>query len=341
LADRRAKDQAATWAAQQATLRAQYEGSAKAAVAAIVADVTSWGQDQRGPAGVEFPTYAAWLAEMKADHWEIMSTDSDVQDYGTSDFKGRSLDTTFARVTIRLKNAILGEYKDACFVFGQIIDSEFNMMREPFVAACDDEGASKLWQTGHGFQSRWIVGQQLTVSSPSVPTISGSSSPPPPPAPGAPPKSQARSVAPVPAEQQNPQNAPPAHDLTPSPQGELPADVNPKPDLPQYKFAREVQQSPVTGGSAESRYLTVVYGMIKSHLQETPELHLESVNEPGVVDFYVDDGGNLVGRKLVSSSGSPNLDTAVMAAIAAAAPYPAPPNSKPIYLTYNFGKRPN
>ena len=163
------------------TQRTQYDGSAKAAVAAIVADVTSWGQDQRGPVGVEYPTYAAWLAEMKADHWEIMTTNSDVQDYGTSDFKGRPLDTAFARVKIRLKNAILGEYKDACFVFGRIADPEFNMTREPFVAACDDEGAIKLWQTGHGFQSRWIVGEQPTVSSPRAPTISGSSSPPPPP----------------------------------------------------------------------------------------------------------------------------------------------------------------
>ena len=158
LADQRAKDLGATWAAQQAALRAQYDGSAKAAVAPIVADVTSWGQNQRGPVGVEYPDYAAWLAEMTADHWEIVSTDSDVQDYGTSDFKGRPLETAFAQVTIRLKNAILGEYKDACFVFGRIADPEFNMTREPVVAACDDEGAIKLWQTGHGFQSRWIVG---------------------------------------------------------------------------------------------------------------------------------------------------------------------------------------
>ena len=150
----RAEDQAARQSVQQATLRAQYDGSAKAAVAAIVAEVTSWGENQRGAVGVEYPDYAAWLAEMKADHWEIMSTDSNVQDYGTSDFKGRPLDTAFARVTIRLKNAILGEYKDACFVFGRIADPEFNMTREPLVASCGDEGAIKLWQTGHGFQSR-------------------------------------------------------------------------------------------------------------------------------------------------------------------------------------------
>jgi TonB family protein len=110
-------------------------------------------------------------------------------------------------------------------------------------------------------------------------------------------------------------------------------------DLPQYKFAREVEHSPVAGGNPVNRYLTTVYGMIKAHLHETPELHLDRANKPGAVDFYVDKRGNLVGRKLISSSGSPNLDTAVMTAIAAAAPYPAPPNRRPIYLTYNFGRR--
>ena len=345
------------------------DGSAKAAVAAIVADVTNWEQGQGGPAGVEYPTYTAWLAEMKADHWEILTTNSDVQDYGTSDFKGRPLDSALARVKIRLKNAILGEYKDACFVFGRIADPEFNMTREPFVAACDDAGVLKRWQTGHGFQSRWIVGEQPTVSSPSAPPILASSaSLSQPPTPGAPPKSEARSAAPAPAEQKKPKDTPPAHDLAPTPEDELPADVVPKPqnetaeaaapaapaprvkapagaplptieDLPQYKSAREVEHS--ANGNPDSRYLSVVYGMIKSHLRETPELHLDSANERGVVDFYVDEGGNLVGRKLISSSGSPNLDVAVMTAIAAAAPYPSPPNWKPIYLTYNFGKRPN
>ena len=152
------------------------------------------------------------------------------------------------------------------------------------------------------------------------------------------------------------------------PEGDQPADLNPTPDenvadaaepaapappakapvgaplptietLPQYKFARAVRDSPIATGNADSRYFTIVYGMIKAHLHETAELRLDSANKRGVVDFYVDEGGNLVGRKLISSSGSPNLDLAVMAAIAAAAPYPAPPNWSPLYLTYNFGKR--
>jgi len=110
-------------------------------------------------------------------------------------------------------------------------------------------------------------------------------------------------------------------------------------DLPQYKFARAAQDSLASGGNAESRYLTVIFRLIKSHLRETPELHTERANRHGIVDFYLDRGGNLVGRKLVSSSGSPNLDTAAMTAIAEAAPYPAPPNRRARSLNYNFGRR--
>jgi TonB family protein len=193
---------------------------------------------------------------------------------------------------------------------------------------------------------------------------------PPPPNPGAPPKAESPAPEPKPADQQNGQTAPPAHDLKPEPEGELPADMNPKEvdhpaeaaaptaplappnkaavgtpiptieDLPQYKFARSVEESPVTGGNAESRYLTIIYGKIKAHLHESPDLHLDLANRHGMVDFYIDEGGNLVGRRLVTSSGSPNFDMAVMAAIAEAAPYPAPPNWSPVSLNYNFGRAP-
>ena len=210
--------------------------------------------------------------------------------------------------------------------------------------------------------------EKVNRESPDKKTEAPAAQAPPPPIPGAPSKPETQAPSPAPAEEQKAEKAPPAHDLAPTPEGELPADVNPRPkneaaqaaasaaptppakapvgaalptieDLPQYKFARETEHSPVAGGSAESRYLTIVYGMIKAHLRETPELHLDSASKRGVVDFYVDEGGNLVGRKLVSSSGSPNLDMAVMAAIAAAGPYPAPPNWSPLYLTYNFGRR--
>ena len=60
----------------------------------------------------------------------------------------------------------------------------------------------------------------------------------------------------------------------------------------------------------------------------------------GAVDFYINANGDLGSRSLFSSSGSPELDTAVMEAVAEASPYPAPPDSQPLWLTYNFGKNP-
>lgn len=210
--------------------------------------------------------------------------------------------------------------------------------------------------------------ENVNRESPDKTTEAPAAQAPPPPAPGAPPKSERQAPHPGAADQQEAQDKPAAQDLTPAPEGELPAKPNAKPkddvaeaaapaapapppkapvgeplptieDLPQYKFAREVEHSPVAGGNAESRYLTIVYGMIKAHLHESAELHVDSASKRGAVDFYVDEGGNLVGHKLVSSSGSANLDMAVMNAIVAAAPYPAPPNWRPLYLTYNFGRR--
>ena len=54
--------------------------------------------------------------------------------------------------------------------------------------------------------------------------------------------------------------------------------------------------------------------------------------------FTVDESGNLVQRKLIASSGSPNLDMAVMAAIAEASPYPAPPDWQPRSMRLSYGR---
>ena len=78
-----------------------------------------------------YPAYAAWLTDKLSGHWEIMTIDAEVKDFGTSNFKNRALNTVFARITLYLKNRMLGEYKDSCFIFGRINDDEFSMSREP------------------------------------------------------------------------------------------------------------------------------------------------------------------------------------------------------------------
>ncbi len=192
--------------------------------------------------------------------------------------------------------------------------------------------------------------------------------------PGAPPKSEAEAA---PAQAQQARTAAPAPDLQPTPEADQPvapaaapseadassaaektapnAAARPAPpppaetpvgaplptidELPQYQFARASKESPVVGGNAESRYLTIVYGMIKAHLHDPQGPHAGVAGKHGEVAFLVDEAGNLVEHKLLNSSGSPDLDMAVINAITEAAPYPAPPHWRPASMTFNYGRR--
>ncbi len=158
LAAMRAADEAATISARQTTSRQQYGATATAAsahIAAEVDDFTSSPEDQTLAAVHKYPNFAALFRDDLGDRWEKMSENAELADYGTADWKGRSLETVFSRVSIRLKNRILGDYKERCYVFGQINDTEFNVTREHVVLPCDDAADLAAWQMGHGFKSFW------------------------------------------------------------------------------------------------------------------------------------------------------------------------------------------
>jgi hypothetical protein len=157
LAAVRAQDLSATQVAQQAALRQKYGDSAKAASNALSSEIIAWTKDQSGGIGGLYPAYVAWLTDKLADHWEVTTIDSDVQDFGTASFKNRALDTVFARITLHLRNRMLGDYDNPCFVFGRISDTEFSMSREPAFARCNDEAAIRSWQAGHQFKSEWFA----------------------------------------------------------------------------------------------------------------------------------------------------------------------------------------
>jgi protein TonB len=134
---------------------------------------------------------------------------------------------------------------------------------------------------------------------------------------------------PTPAEKPVPPPAPhaKARPGTPAPSAEI---------LPDYKFAHAATESPIVGGSADVRYFTIVYGMIRAHLHQP--IDENRATRGGAIVFALDETGNLLERRIVSSSGSPNLDMAVMNAIAEAAPYPAPPGWQPKALRLTYGK---
>ena len=153
----RAADLNATQAAQQASLRAKYGDAGKAASANLSSEIIEWTKSRNGTMGTSYPAFEAWLNDKLSDHWEVTTTDSDLFDFGTSSFKGRSIDTVFSKITVHLKNRILGEYGEQCFVFGRVNDAEFAMSREFSFARCDDQAAIAAWQVGQQFASEWIV----------------------------------------------------------------------------------------------------------------------------------------------------------------------------------------
>lgn len=150
-------NESATAEAQQAQFRAKYGARANAEAAAISAEISTWTTQQKGTAQEEFPAYANWVSDELADHWEFQDINSEVADFGTSNFKGRQLETIIARVTLNWKNRLLGEYDKPCFLFGRINDTEFSIVREPFVVKCDDTTDLEHWEQGHQFASQWIT----------------------------------------------------------------------------------------------------------------------------------------------------------------------------------------
>jgi protein TonB len=150
--------------------------------------------------------------------------------------------------------------------------------------------------------------------------------------PAAPSSSPAEADATLPAENVEPKPAPP-----PAPPAKAPPGV-PLPaadELPQYRFAHAATESPIVGGNADTRYFTIVYGMIRSHFRPP---NIPKPARGGAIVFTVDESGNLVQRKVIASSGSPNLDMAVMTAIAEASPYPAPPDWQPRSMRLVYGR---
>src|SRR4051794_1265368 len=106
----------------------------------------------------KYPSLARRYEHLKADAWEFMTVETSLFDYGTSEFKDRSLEAAFANSRIRLRNRVVGEYKDLCFTTGFISDTEFGVEREPFGELCES-GVAVLarYKQGQKFTSRWVV----------------------------------------------------------------------------------------------------------------------------------------------------------------------------------------
>lgn len=108
--------------------------------------------------------------------------------------------------------------------------------------------------------------------------------------------------------------------------------------LPDFKFSGASKPAPVSGGTSDTSYLTVLYGMIEPHKHVPAHLRGKRPPNLGVIRFYIDGAGHLTHQAVVQSSGFPELDAASLAAVRRGAPFPPPPGGQSIGIVYQFNR---
>ncbi|WP_157100609.1 hypothetical protein [Rhodoplanes sp. Z2-YC6860] len=158
--DRKSKEEAAKRENRQNQLRAQFGNLAASTAAAVAKDVresfdtTDW---QSTVGFAQFPWAVAAYHRLTQTRWELQSFDSQVEDFGTAYWGGRPLEAAIARVSFRMRNRILGQYKDVCFILARVNDTEFGMRRDGVSADCTDFREIESWKANHKFESRWVA----------------------------------------------------------------------------------------------------------------------------------------------------------------------------------------
>jgi len=153
----REKESGADKRRRQEQLQRQYGAMARAFESTLAGELKDYLEGRSDRAAVKYPAIRDWYEAQKRDRWELMTIDTVLQDCGTAEFKGRPLELAFAATTIKMRNRILGEYRETCFVTGFISDTEFEMARETFSTGCGNRDSLQSYQLAQRFSSRWLV----------------------------------------------------------------------------------------------------------------------------------------------------------------------------------------
>lgn len=159
LAKKNGEEASVRRAREQAALRDKYSQEAKAAFNDVSQDSETLfrkGQSMSGRFEQLFPKTVGWAQNQARDSWTLDKYSDSLVEYGTANWRGRRLEAVVTQVQLVNKNAVRGEYANACFVVGYLIDSEFNVRRDSFETSCDS-AAWKDWANSRAFESRWTV----------------------------------------------------------------------------------------------------------------------------------------------------------------------------------------
>jgi periplasmic protein TonB len=98
---------------------------------------------------------------------------------------------------------------------------------------------------------------------------------------------------------------------------------------PNYSFGAAAKSAPISGGTAKASYESLLFGLITRQFHLPPEARANRLISVGQIGLFVDELGNLTHQAVYRASGDPVLDTAWLAAVRRAAPFPAPPRGLP------------
>ena len=141
-------------------LRKQYGSAARALEKMIFSELKEYVESPtERHLGVrqKYPQFVNWFEGALRDGWELLSIDRALSDYGIVEWKGRVLEAGFAEARLRMQNRDRGEYQDNCYVFGYVLDKEFDRARDAVVVKCNEQGAIERYKLGQRFSSRWIA----------------------------------------------------------------------------------------------------------------------------------------------------------------------------------------
>jgi protein TonB len=114
--------------------------------------------------------------------------------------------------------------------------------------------------------------------------------------------------------------------------------TNPEP-VPYYQFSGAAKAAPVTGGTANTTYLSTLWGLIVPTMRIPERIKENHLRGDGVLVFNVDIKGNLTHIGIQRSSGLADLDAEALVAVRHAAPFPPPPRGLTYSISFSFTSR--
>jgi periplasmic protein TonB len=105
---------------------------------------------------------------------------------------------------------------------------------------------------------------------------------------------------------------------------------------PQYMFSGAAKASPVSGGKANTTYLSILWGLIMPGMRVPDRITTNHLHGYGIVVFTLDIKGNLTRIAIHKSSGLPDLDAAAVEGVRRAAPFPPPPRGLIAPINFNY-----